>query len=240
MTDALQATGPFLDLGFTKVELKRKENGHLEFDISGRRRGVVDQWLQGEIDPVGLGVIIGTIDLVPRTLNKYGGLEEVGPGKHQIPENVARDQWNKVVGNGQRRWKGVVGATPGDKSQPPTLAKAERQNELIHALVLLANQALGLGIGPAKPLRYVAHQHVSSPDGGVMMAYGRADRGWATQDTTYVVTAQPTEPIYALLGTTNASFVQFLIEQSGARLGISRLESITVDRMGLDVRWTFA
>lgn len=99
------------------------------------------------------------------------------------------------------------------------------------------------GVSGARPRdnsQPAAHEHVSSPDGGIMMVYGRAKRGWATQDTVYLVTAQPTEPIYALLGTTNASFVQFLIEQFGTRLGISGLEPITVGRMGLDVRWTFA
>ena len=71
MTAPTTATGPFLELGFTKVELERKkEKDRLGFDISGRRRGQVDQWIQGEIDPAGRGVIIGTIELVPRPTHR--------------------------------------------------------------------------------------------------------------------------------------------------------------------------
>jgi hypothetical protein len=241
MTTPTTAIGPFLDLGFTTVKLEPKnENGNLGFDINGRQRGQVHQRLEGEVDPAGRGVIIGTIELVPREDNPYAGMEEIGTSRWQIPEAVAQEWWHKVVAKGETRWEGIVGAKPRDTTALPALVTAERQNELIYALVLLANQVSDLGIGPNNPLRYVRHRHVISVDGGLIMAYGRATRGWQTQDMIYMVNGKPTEPMLALVGISSASFVQFLIEQFGHRLGISRLVSITVSRMGLDVSWNFA
>jgi hypothetical protein len=234
-------TGPFLDLGFKQVKLTPNEtNGHLGFNIDGRQRGEVGQWLEGEIDPVGRGVIITAIDLNPPAEHPDAGKHTVGTRKIEIPEAVALLWWNKAVAKGRERWAGIVGARPRDTADPAGLATAERQNELIYGLVLLANQALGLGIGPDNPLRYVCHGHVASVDGGLMMAYGRHDRAWETQDMVYLVSEQPTEPLLALLGTSNGSFVQFLIEKFGHRLGISRLVSVSVSRLGLDVHWNFA
>jgi hypothetical protein len=241
MSAPTTATGPFLNLGFTKVDLPRNEtNGRLGFHISGRPRGQVEQWITGEFDQAGRGVIIGTIELNERVNHRYAGAEQIGTGRGQVPEDVALLEWNTVVRKGGDRWAGIFGARPQDAAAPAALATAERRNGLIYGLVLLANQALNLGIGPGNPLRYVGHEHVASVDGGLTMVYGRHTRAWATQDMIYMVNDKSTEPLLALLGTSNANFVQFLIEQFGHRLGISRLESVTVCRMGLDIHWNFA
>lgn len=240
MAAPLTANGPFLDLGFTSVELTPMKDGHLGFNIGERPRNDVKQWIAGEIDPAGRGVVIGTIELVPRVLNPYGGCEQIGDRRGEIPEEFARDEWKKAVDKGRERWAGVVAAKPQDEGAPQAVVTAERQNELIYALVLLANEALNLGVGPVNPLRYVSHQHVSSVDGGTVRVYGGTIHPWGGEGVTYPVSEGPVEPLLALLGISNASFVQHLIEQFGHRLGISRLVSVTVERMGLDVRWNFA
>lgn len=241
MTHAIIKEGPFRRLGFTKIEHELKPNGRLAFDIDGRPRGGVEQRIQGEIDPVDKGVIIGTIQLVARDDDPYAGCEEMGNGKNQIPESVAEAGWRSAVEKGRSRWDGIAKAKPKDAVSAELLTVAERQNELIYGVVQLANEALDLNIGPKNPLRYVAHQHVASLDATPAMVYAGVNRAWKTQDVTYVVAGpEPNEPLLALVGISNASFVQYLIEQFGNRLGIARLESIAVRRFGLDVYWYFA
>lgn len=231
--------GPFEEFGFSKVDYRwDTEQGRLAYDIDERRRDDHNQRIEGQIDPEGRGVVVGTIDLVPRPpAGKYDGLEEIGLERWQLPESVAEKGWQDAVVKGEERWRGIAKAAPRD-APSDRLNAAEKQNQLIYGLVQLAHEVLDLEIGPGKALQYVAHRHISSPDGILVMAYGRAKLGWKEKDVTLDASA-PEKTLYALLGITNATFVQWLIVEFGNRLGISRLSSIGVRRGGYDVYWYF-
>jgi hypothetical protein len=232
-----EVRGPFEKLGFKKIEYSwNGDKQMLYFNIDERVRPTVTHWIQGLIDPAGNGVVIGTIELVPRGNDQYGGANEMGNLRGQVPEAVVTDAWNEAVAKGRDRWKLIKTTAPADLGSAP-LVSAERQNELIYALLQLAVDVLDVRI---RPLKYVCHQHVSSPDGNRVMIYGRTKRNWMS-DVTYTVSdAEPEDSFLALLGVSNAGFVQKLIEQFGTRLGISRLASISVCMNGLNVHWNFA
>lgn len=240
---------PFDELGFKKISYEWKsDKGHLAYDIDQRFVQTKsdkphEQRIQGEIDPVFSGVIVGTIDLVPRTPDKYGGkydgLEEMGTGRNQVPESVVTEAWSEAVAAGMTRWKLIARVKPLDESSSKPLISAERQNELIYGLVQLAGEVLDLKIGPGNALQYVAHQHVSSPDGTFVMIYGRERLGWKQDIILDARGSEHSDSFYALLGISNASFVVHLIRDFGNRLGISHLKSIAICRGGLDVYWFF-
>jgi hypothetical protein len=235
--------GPFRKLGFTKVDYSwREDTGVLEYDIDDRLVGKTNQRIQGHVDPTGRGVTVGTIELVERTeTDLYAGYYELGENKRQVPEAVAKAAWTTAVGVGRQRWAKIAAAKPKDAPGTP-LTVADRQNELLYAVTLLAHDVVGMTVDKARPLTYVAHQHVSSPEGHLVMVYGGAKHNWTNgADVTYdAATSGADEGFLALLGITNASFVEHLIIQFGNRLGITRLSSIVIREQGLDVHWTFA
>lgn len=249
---------PFDQLGFKNVSYEwRSEKNCLAYDIDGRwvpvktaektrESGIGEesgklhqQRIEGEIDPVGRGVVVGTIDLVPRTPGKYDGLEEMGTGKNQVPENVVTAAWLEAVEIGKKRWKRIATVKPRDERASEPLASANRQNELIYGLLQLAGEVLDLKIGPGNALQYVCHQHVSSPDGTFVMIYGCEKQGWRQGANLEAVESKLSDSFYALLGISNASFVEHLLRDFGNRLGISRLRSIAIRRDGLDAYWLF-
>jgi hypothetical protein len=233
---------PFRALGFTKIEYSwREDTGVLEYDIDDRLVGNTNQRIQGHVNPAERGVVVGTIELIERTEpDNYAGYYELGNGKRQVPEHVAQEAWAAAVKVGRRRWEAIAAAKPKDTLPAAPLTVANRQNELIYGLVLLAHDVVGLTIDKAHPFTYVAHQHVSSPDGHLVMVYGGA-KHWTGGEVSYSVeTSSADEGFLALLGITNASFVEHLITQFGNRLGITRLASIVVRNNGLDVYWMFA
>ncbi|MEV4318147.1 hypothetical protein [Actinocrispum sp. NPDC049592] len=237
---ARKETDPFGRLGFTKVALSwSDEKERLKYDVDGRPRNEIEQRIEGDVDPFGNGVTIGTIELVRRTPGRYDGLEFMGDNRTQVPKDVVVKAWQEAVEAGRKRWARFVNPKSTDLPDAPLL-KADNQNDLIHAVTLLADNVLKVRLDAKNPLRYVCHQHVSSPDGGIVMIYGRELLSWKDKEFTYPAAERPDDAFLALLGISNGAFVQHLIEQNGNRLGITRLASISVRRGGLDVYWTFA
>jgi hypothetical protein len=71
----------------------------------------------------------------------------------------------------------------------------------------------------------------------MVMAYGRHVHQWGKEES---IPCRPgDEQFSALLGITNASFVEFLIRQHGLDLGIKGMTLISIRRGGLDVYWEF-
>ncbi len=231
---------PFKHLGFTKVTLAwNEEKGRLEYDVDGRPGKGVEQRIQGDVDPFGNGVTIGTIELVSRPVDPFGGRDFMGKGPNAVPREILEKTWGDAVVTGRKRWARFVHPKIMDQPNAP-LVTADNQNDLIYAVTLLADNVLKIRLDGKNPLKYVCHQHVSSPDGNQVMIYGRELRSWKDREFTYPAAENPSDEFLALIGITNGAFVQHLLEQNGNRLGITRLESISVRRGGLDVYWTFA
>lgn len=196
------------------------------------------QQVQGEIDHVGKGVIIDTIQLAEVARGEYDGEHDLwnSETKRGVPPEVVKNAWRKAVEDGARRWDNNMHTKREYFEKYP---KVLQQNHILNGIVELGREVLYPHFSAQDSLRYVLHRHISSQDGLKVMIYGREFLGWKNKDVAFdAVEHQGDEGFLAMLGISNASFVEHLIKQFGNDLGIKRLKSISVEG-GWNVRWTF-